>query len=196
LERPFITANFQIWGEALLQKWNVLLIELLLQGLGGGGNHDPASTTDGRNQVRQGFTGAGSGFHHGVMMFLEGIVHHFGHFQLAGAMLIAADHAALEETTGAEDIAHGRRRLRGGLVVEWLGLRRRLRFRRLSFDARTVFHVYRYSGEGSSRTGVGSWFKSASAAGLGLRRANYRAPLRSHLRIVNKRNSYLNIRSG
>lgn len=106
------------------------MVELLLQGLGGGGNDDTATAADGGDQVGQGFAGAGSGFHHGVMMLFEGVVHHFGHFQLAGAMLVAADHATLEEAAGAEDIVHGWGRLRSRLLAGGIELGRRRRAER------------------------------------------------------------------
>ena len=99
----------------LLQKRDVFLVELLLQGFGGGGNDHAAAAADRGNQVGQRFARSRAGFDDGVVMLFEGIVNHFGHFQLTGAMLVAANHAAFQQTTGPENVAHGGgHRRRGG----------------------------------------------------------------------------------
>jgi hypothetical protein len=90
-----------------LQKWDVFLVELFLQGFGGGGNDHAAAAANRGNQVSQRFPGSGTGFHYSMVMFYERIVHRFGHFQLPGTMLVAANHAAFEQTAGSKNIAHG-----------------------------------------------------------------------------------------
>src|ERR1700682_5585285 len=45
---PLHHRDFQLRGEVLLQKWNIFLIELLLQGLSGGGNDDATPAADRR----------------------------------------------------------------------------------------------------------------------------------------------------
>jgi hypothetical protein len=41
-------------------------------------------------------------------MVFEGVIHGLSHFQLCGTVLIAADHAFVKESAGAEDGEHGR----------------------------------------------------------------------------------------
>jgi len=51
-------------------------------------------------------------------------VNGFRHFELRGAMLVAADHAAFEQAAGAEDVLHRRRR--SAIAVAVLRRSRRL----------------------------------------------------------------------
>ena len=100
--------DFEFGREMLLQKRDVFLVELLLERFRGGGDHDAAAAANRGEQVGERFAGAGAGFDDRVMLFGEGVVDGFGHFELRGAMFIAADHAAFEQAAGAEDIVHCR----------------------------------------------------------------------------------------
>ena len=98
--------DFEFGREVLLQEWNVFLVELLLQRFRCGGDYDAAAAANCGEQVGERFAGAGAGFDDGVMFFGESVVDGFGHFELRGAMLVAADHAAFEQAAGAEDVLH------------------------------------------------------------------------------------------
>ncbi|HEY3595290.1 MAG TPA: hypothetical protein VGL13_15495 [Polyangiaceae bacterium] len=100
-------SDFEFGREMFLQEGDVFLVELLLQGFCCGGDHDAAAAANRGEQVGERFAGAGAGFDDGVMFFGEGVVDGFGHFELRGAMFVAADHAAFEQAAGAEDVLHG-----------------------------------------------------------------------------------------
>ena len=100
--------NFPFGSKVLLQERDVFLVELFLQGLGGGGDDDAAAAADGGKKIGEGFAGAGARFQDGVVVILEGVVDGLGHLQLGRAVLVATDHAFIEEAAGTEDVAHGR----------------------------------------------------------------------------------------
>ena len=119
----------------LLQKGHIFLVELLLQGFGGGGNDHAASAANRGNQVGQRFARSGARFHDRVMMLFEGLVNDLGHFQLARAMFVAADHAAFEQATGAKNIVHGGGHRRRAVERLWRYLLDRAQLTRALFPA-------------------------------------------------------------
>jgi hypothetical protein len=90
---PFHVAHAQRFGEVLLQKGDVLEVELLLQVLGAGGDHHALAGEDGGQQIRQRLAGAGAGFNNEVLAVDEGIFHGFGHLELPRAKLEIGMHA-------------------------------------------------------------------------------------------------------
>ena len=58
-------------AEVLLEEGNVFVEELLLQGLGAGGDDDALAGADHRKQIRQRLAGAGAGFDDQVAAFLR-----------------------------------------------------------------------------------------------------------------------------
>jgi hypothetical protein len=89
-----------------LQEWNIFLVKLLLQRLGGCRNNYAASAANCGDQVGERLARTGAGFHDGVVMLFECVVYHFGHFQLTGTMLVTADHAAFEKAARSEYVMH------------------------------------------------------------------------------------------
>jgi hypothetical protein len=119
--------NFEFGREVFLQERNVFLVELLLQRFCGRGNYDAAAAANRGKQVGERLAGSGPGLDDGVMLFGEGVVDSFGHFELRGAMFVAADHAPFEQAAGTEDVLHrwgGTAVARAGAAV--LGRVRRL----------------------------------------------------------------------
>jgi hypothetical protein len=54
-------------------------------------------------------------------MLFEGVMDNFGHFQLAGAMLVTADHATFEQATRTEYFMHGGAGLCGCFIYRLVG---------------------------------------------------------------------------
>ena len=73
----------------LLQERNVFVEELFLQVLGAGGDHHSLAREEGRDQIGERFAGAGARVHQQVAFLVERGFYRFGHFELAGAKLIA-----------------------------------------------------------------------------------------------------------
>src|SRR6266404_612305 len=93
----------------LLQKRNVLLIELLLQGLCSRGNYHAATAAYCRKQVGQRLSRARPGFHYYVMTRFKRVLHQLRHQKLRAPVLVSANHAALEQTARAKHLLHTRR---------------------------------------------------------------------------------------
>src|ERR1043166_709803 len=94
----------------LFQKWDVFLVELLLQRLGRCRNHHSSSATNRRLQVRQRFPRSSARFHNHMMARLKRFMNHFRHFQLRRAMLVSADHRPFQQTAWPEHFRHVDRR--------------------------------------------------------------------------------------
>src|SRR5213079_3266853 len=99
----------------LLQKRNVLLVELFLQRFRGRGNHHAPTAANRRQKIRQRLSRARAGLHDSVMMRFECIVHQFRHLQLRRPVfVVGADrravktghHALFEESSWAKHLVH------------------------------------------------------------------------------------------
>jgi hypothetical protein len=75
-------------AEERLEKGHVAEEELVLEGLGAGGDDDALAGAQGGQQVGEGFAGAGAGFDDQMAALGEGALDGLGHFKLAGAVLI------------------------------------------------------------------------------------------------------------
>src|SRR5580704_4059450 len=72
----------------LLEEWNVLEEQLLLQILRARGYHHPFPRQNSRNKVGEGFARAGAGLDDQMLLIGECGFHRFGHFELAWTELI------------------------------------------------------------------------------------------------------------
>ena len=75
-------------AEQRFKERNVAEVELVLEGLGSGGNDDALSCAEGGEQVGQGLSGSGACLDDQVATLREGPFDGFGHFELAGAILV------------------------------------------------------------------------------------------------------------
>ena len=75
-------------AEERFKEGDVAEVELVLQGLGAGGDDDALAGAEGGQQVGEGFAGAGAGFDDEVAALFEGALDGLGHFKLAGAVLV------------------------------------------------------------------------------------------------------------
>ena len=82
-------ADAHLAAEVLLQERDVLVNKLLLEILGGGGNHDALAGNERRDQVSQRLAGAGAGLDDEMALVGERGLHRLGHLELAGAELVA-----------------------------------------------------------------------------------------------------------
>ena len=71
---------------------DVLLDELLAEGLGGRGDHHAASALGGGHEVREGLAGARSSLDEERGAGIEGGLDGVGHAELLGARLVASEH--------------------------------------------------------------------------------------------------------
>ena len=83
----FHIADAEIADEGF-KEGNVAEVELVLEGLGTGGDNDALAGSQGGKQVGQGLAGAGSGLDDEVTAFSERALDRLGHFELARAVLI------------------------------------------------------------------------------------------------------------
>ena len=104
-------------AEQRFEKGNVAEVELVLQGLGAGGDDDALAGAQGGEQVGEGLAGAGACFDDEMAALGECALDGFGHFQLAGAVLVG-QRRACEDAAGGE-------RTRGASGVRGLWFRRR-----------------------------------------------------------------------
>ena len=93
-------------AEERFEKGHVAEEELVLQGLGAGGDDDALAGAQGGQQVGEGFAGAGAGFDDEVAPLGEGALDGLGHFQLAGAVLVGQRRAG-EDAAGREELVQG-----------------------------------------------------------------------------------------
>ena len=70
------------------EKGNVAEVELVLQGLGSGGDDDALAGAQGGEQVGEGLAGAGAGLDDQVAALCESLFDGSRHLQLAGAVFI------------------------------------------------------------------------------------------------------------
>src|SRR6266849_5076595 len=94
----------------LLQKWDVFLVELLLQGLCCRGDDHATPAADRRQQIGQGLPRPGSRFDDDVMARFKRVLHQLRHLELRAAVLVATDHASFQESARPEDFLHAWRR--------------------------------------------------------------------------------------
>ncbi len=104
----------------LLQEGDVLEKELLLQGLGPGGDDNALAGQQRRHQVGERLAGARAGLHDQVTLIGQRGFHGLGHLHLAGAELVIGvpfgqRPAAAKELTGAS--AAGLSGHRDGLIL-------------------------------------------------------------------------------
>ena len=85
---PLHVADLQGPRKVLLEEGDVLEEELFLEILGACGDDDALTGQQGRDQVRQGFSGTGAGLHDEVPLVGKRRFHGFGHFHLTGAELV------------------------------------------------------------------------------------------------------------
>ena len=101
--------NFDFRCEVLLQEGNVLVEELLLQGLGCRGDHHAPPAADRREQVGQRLTRTRACFENGVMLVAKSIFDDFCHLELRPTKFVARV-TFLEQPARAEYFGHGGRR--------------------------------------------------------------------------------------
>ena len=88
------------------EERNVAEEELVLQGLGAGGDDDALAGAQGGQQVGQGLAGAGAGLDDQVAALGEGALDGLGHFELAGAVLVG-QRRARQNAAGREELVEG-----------------------------------------------------------------------------------------
>ena len=93
-------------AEQGFEEGNVAEEELVLQGLGAGGDDDALAGAEGGQQIGEGFAGAGAGFDDEVAALGEGALDGLGHFELAGAVLVG-QRRAREDAAGREELVEG-----------------------------------------------------------------------------------------
>ena len=86
-------ADAQVSDEGF-EEGNVAEVELILEGLGSGGDDDAQAGAQGGEQVSEGFAGACAGLDDEMAALFEGALDGFGHLQLAGAVLERAETSA------------------------------------------------------------------------------------------------------
>ena len=93
----------------------VLLAQLVLEGLGGRGHDDLATREHGRHHVGQRLAGAGAGLDHQVPPAVDGPAHGLGHLELARPLLPAAGQGGGDPGQGGGDVlvAHSGEPTRG-----------------------------------------------------------------------------------
>ena len=74
----------------LFQEGQVLGAQLVLEGLGGRGDHGPPAALDHRDEVGQRLAGAGAGRHGDVGSVIDGLRDQLSHLELARASFTAA----------------------------------------------------------------------------------------------------------
>ncbi len=93
-------------AEVLVEERQVLLAELVLQRLGGGGHHDAGSRLDGGDQVPKRLARAGARLDHQVSPRFERGRHGFGHLALPVAHLAAAGQLGHQGGQGGGGVGH------------------------------------------------------------------------------------------
>ena len=93
--------------EVTSQERKVLARQLVLQGLGGGGHHDPLARQDGRHQVGERLPRAGPSLHRQVPLLFDGAHHRLGHLDLAGAGLTATGQGGSDSAERDSHLRHG-----------------------------------------------------------------------------------------
>src|SRR5260370_36856715 len=92
----------------LLQEWNIFEEELFLQVLSAGRDDDAFAAADYREQVSQGFSGAGSGLDDQMPALGQRFFDGFSHLQLPAAKLILRMGLA-EQASGGKELLQRRR---------------------------------------------------------------------------------------
>ena len=87
--------------QRVLQKWNVFVEKLFLQILRAGRDDDALARANHRQQIGQGFSRAGAGFHDQVPLFFQRLLDRLRHLQLPAPKFIrrmrAREHSARGE---------------------------------------------------------------------------------------------------
>ena len=94
-------------AEQRFEEGNVAEVELVLQGLGAGGDDDALAGAQGGQQIGEGFAGAGAGLDDEVAALGEGALDGLGHFKLAGAVLVGQRRARQNAARGEELVQGG-----------------------------------------------------------------------------------------
>ncbi len=94
-------------AEQRFEKGNVAEVELILQGLGSGGDDDALAGAQGGQQVGQGFAGAGAGLDDQMAALGEGALDGLGHLELAGAVLVGQRRARQNAARREELVERG-----------------------------------------------------------------------------------------
>ena len=89
-------------AEQGFEEGNVAEVELILEGLGSGGDDDALAGAQGGQQVGQGLAGSGAGLDDEVAAFREGALDGLGHLELAGAVLVGQGRARKDAARGEE----------------------------------------------------------------------------------------------
>ena len=79
---PLHQRHFQVRRKIFLQKWHILIEQLLLQGLCSCRNDDASPAANRRNQIRQGLAGPSARLDNRVLMLLKSLIHDLGHSEL------------------------------------------------------------------------------------------------------------------
>ena len=112
LEHGVVRLHVLVVLDRLDQPRDVALDQLVLEGEGRGGHHDPVLVEQRRHEVGQRLSGAGAGLDEQVLLVSKGAGHRLGHLDLAGPLLTAQRGNRLRE-----DLAD----TAGGGIV-WAGL--------------------------------------------------------------------------
>ena len=95
-----------------LEKGHIAKKELILQGLGAGGDDDALPRAQCGQQVGEGFAGAGAGFDNQMAPLAECALDGLGHFKLAGAVFIW-------QRGAGEDSARRKELVEAGQSASW-----------------------------------------------------------------------------
>ncbi len=101
----FHVADLQLAQERF-EKGDVAEEELLLQGLGAGGDDDALAGAQGGQQVGEGLAGAGAGFDDEVALLGESALDGLGHLELARAVLVG-QRGSRKDAAGREELVEG-----------------------------------------------------------------------------------------